>query len=311
MNIYYSVDDFPKNVKTVVTMGTFDGVHSGHQKILSQISQIAKRKNLQSVLLTLNPHPRHVLYPEDQNLRLIDNLEEKINKLKKTNLDHLVVQKFSKQFSRIDSIHFIRDFLINKLNMCFIIVGFDHHFGKNREGTYQNLIDLSKLYGFEIREIKAHIVDQVTVSSTKIRLAIQKGDIVTANKYLSSFFSISGKIVKGKQLGTKIGFPTANISLNGEWQILPRNGVYAVIVYLKNQKHFGMLNLGVKPSFKTTSFSIEVHIFNFEGQVYNEEIKVDFVDRIRDEKKFDSIESLRKQLKKDLINSKLVMRLNI
>ena len=153
MNIYYSIDDFPKNVKTVVTMGTFDGVHSGHQKILNQISQIAKSKNLQSVLLTLSPHPRHVLYPEDQNSRLIDNLEEKINKLKKTNLDHLVVQKFSKQFSRIDSIHFIRDFLINKLNMCFIIVGFDHHFGKNREGTFQDLKELSDLYDFKIEEI--------------------------------------------------------------------------------------------------------------------------------------------------------------
>ena len=304
MNIYYSIEDFPLNVNTIVTIGTFDGVHKGHITIINRINDIAKKENLESVILTFNPHPRHVIYPDDQELRLIHTIDEKTDALKNTGLQNLVIHKFTKDFSRIKSVNFIRDILVNKLNMKYMVVGFDHHFVKNRDGTFNDLIELSDLYDFRIEKIEPQTVNEVTISSTKIRYAIEKGDVKKANSYLSANFSLMGKVVVGNKVGASIGFPTANIKIESQWKILPKNGVYAVKVFIKDQQYFGMLNIGNRPSIADDSFVIEVHLFDFNEMIYNKELKIEFIERIRDEKKFADLEQLGAQLKIDEINCK-------
>ena len=304
MNIYHSIDDFPADIKTIVTIGTFDGVHKGHKTIINRINNIARRKGLNSVLLTFDPHPRHVIYPDDQELKLIYTIEEKIEALSKTGLQNLVFHKFTKEFSRTKSVNFIRDILVNKLNMKYMVVGFDHHFGKNREGTYDNLLELSDLYAFKIEKIRPQNIGEVTISSTKIRNAILTGEFSKVNSYLSCDFSIKGRVVRGNNIGSSIGFPTANIDIESEYKILPKNGVYAVKVFVKHQQYFGMLNLGNRPSVVDDSFTIEVHIFNFNTNIYDQYLRIDFVKRIRNEKKFLDLEKLKSQLKIDEINCK-------
>ena len=310
MKIYHSIEDFPSDVNTIVTIGTFDGVHKGHQIIINRINEIAKKQALESVVLTFDPHPRHVIYPDDQELRLIHTLEEKIEALRKTGVQNLVLHKFTKEFSRTESVNFIRDFLVTKLNMKYMVVGFDHHFGKNRQGTFDNLIELSDAYGFKIEKIKPQNIGEVTISSTKIRNAILEGDCKKANAYLSANFSITGKVVQGNKIGSSIGYPTANIEIENQWKILPKNGVYAVKILLKNQQYFGMLNLGNRPSISDDSFAIEVHLFDFNATIYNEELKIEFIQRIRDEQQFSDLEKLKSQLKIDAINCKQIFNLS-
>ena len=310
MKIYHSIEDFPSDVNTIVTIGTFDGVHKGHQIIINRINEIAKKQALESVVLTFDPHPRHVIYPDDQELRLIHTLEEKIEALSKTGVQNLVLHKFTKEFSRTESVNFIRDFLVTKLNMKYMVVGFDHHFGKNRQGTFDNLIELSDAYGFKIEKIKPQNIGEVTISSTKIRNAILEGDCKKANTYLSANFSITGKVVQGNKIGSSIGYPTANIEIENQWKILPKNGVYAVKILLKNQQYFGMLNLGNRPSISDDSFAIEVHLFDFNATIYNEELKIEFIQRIRDEQQFSDLEKLKSQLKIDAINCKQIFNLS-
>ena len=310
MRIYHSIEDFPSDVNTIVTIGTFDGVHKGHQIIINRVNEIAKKQALESVVLTFDPHPRHVIYPDDQELRLIHTLEEKIEALSKTGVQNLVLHKFTKEFSRTESVNFIRDFLVTKLNMKYMVVGFDHHFGKNRQGTFDNLIELSDVYGFKIEKIKPQNIGEVTISSTKIRNAILEGDCKKANTYLSANFSITGKVVQGNKIGSSIGYPTANIEIENQWKILPKNGVYAVKILLKNQQYFGMLNLGNRPSISDDSFAIEVHLFDFNATIYNEELKIEFIQRIRDEKHFLDLEKLKSQLKIDEINCKQIFNLS-
>ena len=310
MRIYHSIEDFPSDVNTIVTIGTFDGVHKGHQIIINRINEIAKKKAMESVVLTFDPHPRHVIYPDDQELRLIHTLEEKIEALSKTGVQNLVLHKFTKEFSRTESVNFIRDFLVTKLNMKYMVVGFDHHFGKNRQGTFDNLIELSDAYGFKIEKIKPQNIGEVTISSTKIRNAILEGDCKKANSYLSANFSITGKVVQGNKIGSSIGYPTANIEIDNQWKILPKNGVYAVKILLKNQQYFGMLNLGNRPSISDDSFAIEVHLFDFNATIYNEELKIEFIQRIRDEQQFSDLEKLKSQLKIDAINCKQIFNLS-
>lgn len=310
MRIYHSIEDFPSDVNTIVTIGTFDGVHKGHQIIINRINEIAKKEAMESVVLTFDPHPRHVIYPDDQELRLIHTLEEKIEALSKTGVQNLVLHKFTKEFSRTESVNFIRDFLVTKLNMKYMVVGFDHHFGKNRQGTFDNLIELSDAYGFKIEKIKPQNIGEVTISSTKIRNAILEGDCKKANTYLSANFSITGKVVQGNKIGSSIGYPTANIEIENQWKILPKNGVYAVKILLKNQQYFGMLNLGNRPSISDDSFAIEVHLFDFNATIYNEELKIEFIQRIRDEQQFSDLEKLKSQLKIDAINCKQIFNLS-
>ncbi len=309
MNIYYSIGDFPSHKDTIVTIGTFDGVHRGHQKIINRLNKIANREGLESVVLTFNPHPRHVIYPDDQKLRLIHTIEEKIEVLSNTGLQNLVLHKFTKEFSRTKSLNFIRDILVNKLNMKYMVVGFDHHFGRNRQGTFDNLLELSDLYGFKIEKVPPQNLGEVTISSTKIRNAILEGDCKLANSYLDHAFSITGKVVEGNKIGTSIDFPTANIHIESPWKILPKDGVYAIKVFLKNEQFFGMLNLGNRPSISDNSFAIEAHLFNFKGSIYNEEIKIEFVERIRDEKEFADLSKLQSQLRIDEVKCKQVFNL--
>jgi riboflavin kinase/FMN adenylyltransferase len=309
VRIHHSIEDFPSEINTIVTIGTFDGVHKGHTTIINRINVIAKKEGLESVLLTFDPHPRHVIYPDDQELRLIHTIEEKIEILSKTGLQNLVLHKFTKEFSRIKSVNFIRDILVNKLNMKYMVFGFNHHFGKNREGTFENLLELSDLYDFKIEKIKPQNIGEVTISSTKIRNAILEGDCKRANSYLSSNFSITGKVVQGKKIGSSIGFPTANIKIENPYKILPKYGVYAVKAFIKNQQYFGMLNLGNRPSISDDSFAIEAHLFEFNVTIYNKELKIEFIERIRDEKQFSDLEELKSQLKIDEINCKQIFNL--
>lgn len=309
MNIYYSIEDFPADVNTIVTIGTFDGVHKGHRAIINRINRIAKKEGLESVVLTFYPHPRHVIYPEDQTLRLVNTIDENIEALKKTDLQNLVIHKFTKDFSRIKSVNFIRDILVSKFSMKYMVVGFDHHFGKNREGTFENLLELSELYDFGIEKIEPQNIGGITISSTKIRDAILEGDFRKVTSYLDTNYSISGQVVEGNKIGSKIGFPTANISVLGEWKILPRDGVYAVKVFVKEQHYFGMLNIGVRPSISDESFVMEVHIFDFNCDIYNERLKIEFVERVRDEKLFSDLRQLKSQLKIDAINCKEIFNL--
>lgn len=301
MKIFDSINKFPSNVKTIVTIGTFDGVHKGHIAIINRINDIAKKNSLESVLLTFYPHPRHVLYPDDQNLKLINTIEEKIDSLKLTGLDNLIIHKFDKVFSRLKSVNFIRDFLVDKLNMNYMIVGFDHQFGKNREGSFEDLIQFSNLYDFKIEKIEAQLVAGIAISSTKIRKAIQAGEIVKVNSYLSSAYSITATVIKGNNIGNSIGFPTANLDVSNKWKIIPKNGVYFVSVLVQNRKYFGMLNLGSRPTIADSTFVIEVHLFDFNKQIYTDIVKVNFLKRIRDEKKFLDLSKLKLQLKKDEI----------
>ena len=299
MKIYNSIDDFSSEKNTIITIGTFDGVHKGHKTIITRLEEIAKKNGLASVVLTFDPHPRHVIYPDDQQLRLIHTIEEKADALSKTKLQNLIIHRFTKEFSRTKSVNFIRDILVTKLNMKHMVVGFDHQFGKNREGTFDNLVELSELYDFKIEKIEPQNIAGVTISSTKIRNAVLCGDINKVNSYLSSNFSIKGRVIKGNGLGGKIGFPTANIEVSNKWKILPMDGVYAVKVFIDEKYHYAMLNLGNRPSIYDNSFVIETHLFNFNQKIYGLELKVEFILRIRDERKFSSLEKLKAQIKID------------
>ena len=307
MKVYQSIKDFPSEINTIVTIGTFDGVHKGHQAVINRLNDIAKKEGLESVLLTFHPHPRHVIYPDDQQLKLINTIEEKVDLLRYTGLKHLVIHEFSKEFSRINSINFIRDILVEGLNMKYMVVGFNHHFGKNRQGTFGSLVELSDLYGFKIEKIDPQNSGDIVISSTKVRTAINEGDFKKANSFLGSNFYLKGKVVKGNNIGSKIGFPTANISIDNQWKILPKNGVYAVKVLLNNQQYFGMLNIGNRPSVLDDNFVIEVHLFDFNAIIYNQKLKIEFIQRIRDERKFSSMKKLRSQLEIDQINCKEIL----
>ena len=292
MKIYYKISDFDSNIKTIVTVGTFDGVHLGHKSIFDKLNKLADENSLEIVLLTFSPHPRHVLFPQNQNLKLIDTDEEKIEKIKQLGVQHLIIHEFTKEFSRTTSTDFVKNILVNKLNIEHLVVGHDHQFGKNREGSFEELVDLAEVYNFDIHRVEAFERENIKISSTKIRNAISSGNITHANNLLGSKFFLIGQVEKGDQLGRKIGYPTANLKIN-KYKILPNPGVYYVSIIYKDVNYFGMLNIA-HDSYKT-----EVHIFNFDSNIYNQKIKVIFFDRLRDEIKFDNHLLLKKQLQID------------
>ena len=292
MKIYYKISDFDSNIKTIVTVGTFDGVHLGHKSIFDKLNKLADQNSLEIVLLTFSPHPRHVLFPQNQNLKLINTDEEKIEKIKQLGVQHLIIHEFTKEFSRTTSTDFVKNVLVNKLNIEHLVVGHDHQFGKNREGSFEELVDLAEVYNFDIHRVEAFERENVKISSTKIRNAISSGNITHANNLLGSNFFLIGKVEKGDQLGRKIGYPTANLKIN-KYKILPKPGVYYVSIIYKDVNYFGMLNIA-HDSYKT-----EVHIFNFDSNIYNQKIKVIFFDRLRDEIKFENHSLLKKQLQID------------
>ena len=268
----------------------------GHKVILARLNKIAKKTKHTSVLLTFSPHPRHVLQKDDQEMKLINTLNEKQDLLEKTGLDNLVVHEFTKEFSRIKSINFVRDILVEKLNVHTLVIGYDHHFGRNREGSIPELKVLAELYDFSIEMISPQLFQGVTVSSTKIRQLLEKGEIEKANHYLGYDFFINGEVVKGNGIGKTIGFPTANILIKNKWKLLPSDGVYAVKVNINDRFLKGMMNIGQKPTVDGKCKSLEVHIFDFSNDIYGKAIKVKVIKRIRDEKKFKDLQGLKKQL---------------
>jgi len=300
LKVYYHLDEFKKPEKTVVTTGTFDGVHVGHQKIINRLVDVAKKTGAESVILTFFPHPRMVLH-QDLNIKMIQTLKERIRELGNTGLDHLIIHPFSKEFSRLSSLEFVRNILVNQLGVETLVIGYDHHFGRNREGTFEHLKEFGPVYGFEVEEIEVQDVDQISVSSTKVRKALRAGDVTTAATFLTRPFELEGKVVKGQQLGRELGFPTANIQISESYKIFPKNGVYAVEVEYANERYKGMLNIGYRPTVEGEDLSIEVHIFDFDEQIYGETIRVFLKKMIREEIKFNSVADLKEQLKKDKI----------
>jgi riboflavin kinase/FMN adenylyltransferase len=284
----------------VLTIGTFDGVHVGHQKILNKIKEIAHLENGETVLFTFSPHPRTVLFPEHHNLKLIQTQEEKLAKLKRMGVDNVIVYPFSKEFSRTPATEFVRDYLVNKIQVDTIVIGYDHQFGKNREGSLEHLRELSLVYGFKVIEIPAEEIDDVNVSSTKIRNALEVGDIATANQFLGEPFQLSGKVVQGRGVGRTIGYPTANIELSDPLKIVPANGVYAVRCMIDGELKAGMMNIGVRPTVDDDNCrTIEVFVLDFKNDLYGKNILLEVIQFIRKEIRFDTIEQLTNQLIED------------
>jgi len=298
LNTIQNIANFSTSEKTYVTIGTFDGVHFGHQKIIEKLVLEAKKANKKSVLLTFFPHPRMVLQ-KDNSLELINTIEERANLLEITGLDYLIIHPFSIAFSRLSALAFVRDILVNQLHISKLIIGYDHHFGKNREGNIIQLTEYSHLYDFKVEEIPAQDIDAVSVSSTKIRHALAKGSLKTANNYLGYNFMLSGTVVNGKQLGGKIGYPTANINVKETYKLIPKTGVYVVFSKIEERNVYGMMNIGNRPTINGNHQTIEVHYFDFNADLYGQNLQIELLYFLRDEEKFDTIESLIIQLKKD------------
>ena len=285
-----------------MTIGTFDGVHIGHQKIIEQLVATAKKENSRSVLLTFFPHPRMVLQ-KDNSIKLINSIEERIAFLEKTGLDCLIIHPFDKAFSRLSALEFVRNVLVNHLNTSKLIVGYDHRFGKNREGNFEQLEEYGHVYDFEVIEIPSQDINEIAVSSTKIRTALQEGDVKKANRYLGRAFSISGEVVSGEQLGNTIGFPTANIKIPESYKLTPKKGAYLVKAQMENTDHYGMLNIGVRPTVNGVDETIEVHFFDWDKDLYGKTLEIQFLDFLRDEQRFESLRALKAQLSQDKIKS--------
>ncbi|MGB5170347.1 MAG: bifunctional riboflavin kinase/FAD synthetase [Eudoraea sp.] len=297
-----SISNYDKKQATAITIGTFDGVHIGHRKILERLINDAKKSGLKSTVLTFFPHPRMVLQ-KDADIKLLNTLDEKVQILEKIGLDCLIIQPFTKDFSRLTATEFVRDLLVNELKAKKIIIGYDHRFGRNRNANITDLMAFGNALGFEVEEIEAQEIDEVSVSSTKIRNALFNGQIKTANKYLGYNYMLTGIVKRGKGIGRQLAFPTANISIEESYKLIPKNGVYFVNSILKNEVVYGMMNIGFNPTVDGSKKSIEVHYFDFEGDLYNQTVQVNLLERIRDEHKFNSLEELKNQLQKDRATS--------
>jgi riboflavin kinase/FMN adenylyltransferase len=295
---YSSVSSYNNPRSSVVTIGTFDGVHIGHKAILKRLTKAANNDNLDSVLLTFFPHPRMVLQ-KDTSLKLLNTIDERTSLLQETGLDHLIIHPFTKVFSRLSALEFVRDILVNKLHIKKIVIGYDHRFGRNRNADIEDLREFGKTYGFEVVEINAQELNDVAVSSTKIRKALDMGDIETANNYLGYAFMMSGIVVKGKAIGRTIQFPTANLKIDENYKLIPKNGVYIVRSKINGEDVFGISSIGTNPTVGGTAKSIETFFLDFDQDLYNETLKIEFLTHIRDEETFDSITALQEAIKKD------------
>jgi len=299
LKIFNSIHAYTEAEKTFVTIGSFDGVHLGHQKIMHKLVGEAATANCKSLILTFFPHPKTFFTSNVLDIKLINTIEERIELLQKQKLDYLVIQEFNQEFSNLSPEQFVKEILVEKFNVAKIFVGYDHKFGKNREGNFDTLLTLSEKYNFEIEQLDAKDVNSNVVSSTKIRNAILEGRVVEANHYLGYPFFISGKVVQGNQIGRTIGFPTANIFIENTDKILPKNGVYIIQGIINNKKVNGILNIGNRPTINGTNQTIEAHFFDFDADIYNKEIVVSFLEFIRPEQKFNSLEALKQQIEKD------------
>lgn len=298
MRIYYNLDDFNPVRNAVVTSGTFDGVHVGHQKILSRLHEIAERTNGETVVITFWPHPRLVLYP-DADIKLLNTFEEKAELIKEQSVHHLLRIPFTKEFSQLTSEEFITKILVGKIGTKKLVIGYDHHFGKNREGSFEQLKLNGPKYGFDVEEISRQDVDHIAVSSTKIRQAIETADIETATHLLGRPYSLSGRIIKGDQIGRLIGFPTANLEIDSNHKLIPSDGIYAATIIHGHTQYDGMLYIGNRPTVEGSKKNIEAHIFKFNKDIYGESISVHLHQFIREDRKFNDVEELTLQIKKD------------
>src|SRR5690554_108223 len=299
MKIYEGLDDVVPFENAVVTSGTFDGVHLGHQKILQRIRSIADGIGGETVLITFWPHPRLVLYPDEHRVRLLSSFEEKTRLLKEFGIDHLITISFTREFSQLNSEEFIRQILMKKIRTKVLVIGYDHRFGKNREGGFDHLWENKERYGFEVEEIPRQDIDNSGISSTKIRAALEEGKVDIARKYLGRDYELSGIIIKGQQLGRSIGFPTANIKILHDYKLIPGDGAYAVGVELEGESYVGMLNIGYRPTVSGIAQTIEVNLFDFSGNLYDKRLTVYFKKFLRQEKKFADLSELKEQLEKD------------
>ena len=299
MKIYEGVEQFSQLNNAIVTAGTFDGVHIGHQKILERLSNLAQQTNGETVLITFWPHPRLVLDPANATIELLTTFSEKAALLEEYGLDHLIKIPFTKEFSRTSSVDFIKNILVDAIGTKKLVIGYDHKFGHNREGSFDALKDNAHQYGFSVEEIPRQDIEHVGVSSSKIRKHLSNGEIHVSNQYLGWDYCLTGKIITGNRLGRTIGFPTANIEVNSLHKLIPSFGSYAVRVTLKGSIYNGMLNIGVRPTVNGEKQTIEVNIFDFDESIYGEEITVSFVRLIRKETKFESLDALRIQLADD------------
>lgn len=302
MIIKRNLFDKDEDYHTVVTIGTFDGVHVGHRKIIDKLVTIAKANKLRSTILTFFPHPRMVLQ-QATDLKLLNTLDEKIAILEKSGLDQLIIHPFTKEFSRLSAEQYVKEVLVDHINAKRVIIGYDHRFGRNRTATIEDLKSFGEKYGFEVEQISAEEVDEVSVSSTKIRKALEEGDIETANAFLGYAYMLSGVVTRGRGIGRDLGFATANIHIEQQYKLIPKEGVYVVRTHYKGRLLYGMMNIGFNPTVQGRKRTIEVHLFDFNEDLYGEDLSVELLERLRDEQKFDSIEGLKLQLKNDKIAS--------
>jgi len=295
---YPSASAYKNDRQSIVTIGTFDGVHIGHKAILKRLVETAKKENLDSVVLTFFPHPRMVLQ-QKSDIKLINTINERTQLLENTGLEHLVIHPFTHAFSRLTALEYVRDILVNSLKAKKIIIGYDHRFGRNRNADIDDLKEFGKTYNFEVEEISAKELDDVAISSTKIRKALNEGDIDTANSYLGYHFMISGEVIKGKAIGRTIQYPTANLKLKESYKLVPKNGVYVVHSLIEGKRIFGITSIGTNPTVGGKEKTIETHFLNFNEDLYGKEITIEFLKFIRDEETFDSVEILRQEIIKD------------
>ncbi len=292
------IASFSSSKKTIVTIGTFDGLHIGHQKIIQKIVQLAKKEACESLVLSFFPHPRMVLQ-QDDSIKLLNTIEEKKKLFEELGIDYLVIHPFDTTFSRLSAEDFVKTILVDQLQCQKIVIGYDHRFGRNRTANIDDLIAFGNAFDFEVEQISAEEINEIAVSSTKIRTAIAEGQIETANTYLGYRYNFTGKVVKGQQLGRTIGFPTANITVDETYKLIPKNGVYIVAVNTENRTFWGMMNVGNRPTVDGLNQTIEVHLFDFDEEIYNQTITVTLHHFIRDEQKFNSIDELKSQIQKD------------
>lgn len=308
LKIFNTLQSYSKR-PSVITIGTFDGVHIGHQKIITRLVKISEEEKLESVILTFFPHPKMVLQPKS-DIKLLHTINERQDKLSQLGLGNLIIKAFTKTFADLSAQDFVENILIKQLNVKHIIIGYDHRFGKNRSADIHDLKAFGKLFNFEVEEISAQDINDVSVSSTKIRNALTQGKILEANSFLGYNYSITGMVTKGKGIGRQIGFPTANIHVKEDYKLIPKNGVYVVKIVIDSHIAFGMLNIGTNPTVNGKKTSIEVHIFDFNTDIYDKTIKVELLQRLRNEHKFESVELLQQQLKKDEINARYFIKNN-
>lgn len=307
MQVYHNLDDIPHFDGLVLTQGTFDGVHLGHVKVLETVVEEARKTGLESMLLTFFPHPRLVLYPDDNPIRMLSSLDEKIQQLENCGIDHLLVLPFTSEVAALSPLDFVRGVLVNKLHVHTMIVGYDHRFGKNREGSFTDLLQFGEMLNFSVKEIPAGEIDHIAVSSTRIRKALLSGELEQANQLLGRPYTIAGKVVHGRKLGRKLGFPTANIEIEDPYKLIPATGVYAVKAHLPSGVYGGAMNIGFNPSVPGKGFSIEAHLFGFSADIYEIAIRFEMIAYLRQEYTFDNLDDLKQQIAKDCEDAKMAL----